>query len=141
MKNPLPVTLLGRLCKMNNLDWIDVVKLTIMTALPLGLRLGFSKKAFLEIFRDRKLILKMVLYWLFAIAALFLVFKFLILNEQDWVDVLKMVLVIVITLGFRFLFFKPVFADMLKNKPLFFKVSLFWLCFVGVVFLAVNWLT
>ena len=82
----------------------------------------------------------MLLYWLFAIAALFLVFKFLILNEHDWVDVLKMVLAIVITLGFRYLFFKPALADMLKNKKLFLKVSLSWLCFAGLIFLTVNWL-
>jgi hypothetical protein len=126
---------------MNHLDWIDVLKLTIMTALPLGLRLGFSKKAFMEIFQDKKLLCKMVLFWLLSIAVLFAIFKFLILNEHDWVDVLKMVLVVVFTLGFRYLFFKPVFADMLKDKRLFFKVSLFWLCFVGIVFLTVNWLT
>ena len=126
---------------MNHLDWIDVVKLTIMTALPLGLRLGFSKKAFLAIFQDKKLFCKMVLFWLISIAVLFVIFKFLILNEHAWDDVLKMVLVIAITLGFRYLFFKPVFADMLKDKKLFLKVSLFWLCFVGMVFLAVNWLT
>ena len=130
-----------KLVKMNHLDWIDVVKLTIMTALPLGLRLGFSKKAFLAIFQDKKLFCKMVLFWLISIAVLFVIFKFLILNEHAWDDVLKMVLVIVITLGFRYLFFKPVFADMLKDKKLFLQVSLFWLCFVGMVFLAVNWLT
>ena len=126
---------------MNHLDWIDVVKLTIMTALPLGLRLGFSKKAFMEIFQDKKLLCKMALFWILSIAILFLVFKFLILDKHAWDDVLKMVLVIVITLGFRYLFFKPVFSEMLKDKKLFFKVSLFWLCFVGMVFLAVNWLT
>lgn len=125
---------------MNHLDWVDVVKLSIMTVLPLGMRLGFSKKAFLDIFQDKKLFVEMLLYWLFAIAALFLVFKFLILNEHDWVDVLKMVLVIVITLGFRYLFFKPALADMLKNKKLFLKVSLSWLCFAGLIFLTVNWL-
>jgi len=125
---------------MNHLDWVDVVKLSIMTALPLGMRLGFSKKAFLEIFQDKKLFIKMLLYWFFAITALFLVFKLLILNDHDWVDVLKMVLVIMITLGFRYLFFKPVLADMLKDKKLFLKVSLFWFCFVGVIFLTVNWL-
>jgi len=126
---------------MNHLDWVDVVKLTIMTVLPLGLRLGFSKKAFMEIFQDKKLPCKMALFWILSIAVLFLVFKFLILNEHAWEDVLKMVLVIVITLGFRFLFFKPVLADMLNDKKLFLKVSLFWLCFVGFIFLIVNWLT
>ena len=40
---------------MNHLDWVDVVKLSIMTVLPLGMRLGFSKKAFLDIFQDKKL--------------------------------------------------------------------------------------
>jgi hypothetical protein len=126
---------------MNHLDWVDVVKLTIMTVLPLGLRLGFSKKAFMKIFQDKKLLCKMALFWILSIAVLFLVFKFLILNEHAWEDVLKMVLVIVITLGFRFLFFKPVLADMLNDKKLFLKVSLFWLCFVGFIFLIVNWLT
>jgi len=126
---------------MNHLDWVDVVKLTIMTVLPLGLRLGFSKKAFMEIFQDKKLLCKMALFWILSIAVLFLVFKFLILDEHAWEDVLKMVLVIVITLGFRFLFFKPVLADMLNDKKLFLKVSLFWLCFVGFIFLIVNWLT
>jgi len=126
---------------MNHLDWVDVVKLTIMTVLPLGLRLGFSKKAFMEIFQDKKLLCKMALFWILSIAILFLVFKFLILDEHAWEDILKMVLVIVITLGFRFLFFKPVLADMLNDKKLFLKVSLFWLCFVGFIFLIVNWLT
>ena len=83
----------------------------------------------------------MALFWILSIAILFLVFKFLILDEHAWEDILKMVLVIVITLGFRYLFFKPVFSEMLKDKKLFFKVSLFWLCFVGFIFLIVNWLT
>jgi hypothetical protein len=57
---------------MNNLDWIDVVKLTIMTALPLGLRLVFSKQAFLEIFKDKQLLLKMALFWLSSTVLVFL---------------------------------------------------------------------
>jgi len=57
---------------MNNLDWIDVVKITIMTALPLGLRLLFSKQAFLEIFKDKQLLLKMALFWLSSTVLVFL---------------------------------------------------------------------
>ena len=125
---------------MNHLDWLDVVKLTIMTALPLGLRLGFSKKAFLEIFKDKKLLLKMVLFWILSIVVIFLAFKLLILNEYDWVDLLKMVLVIATTLCFRFLFFKPTLTDLSKDKKLLVKVSLFWLCFAGLVFLLIQWL-
>ena len=125
---------------MNHLDWLDVVKLTIMTALPLGLRLGFSKKAFLEIFKNKKLLLKMVLFWILSIVVIFLAFKLLILNEYDWVDLLKMVLVIATTLCFRFLFFKPTLTDLSKNKVLLVKVSLFWLCFTGLVFLLIQWL-
>ena len=126
---------------MNHLDWLDVVKLTIMTALPLGLRLGFSKKAFLEIFKDKKLLLKMALFWILSIAVIFFGFKLFILNEYDWVDLLKMVLVIVTTLCFRFLFFKPTLTDLSKDKKLLVKVSLFWLCFAGLVFLLIQWLT
>ena len=125
---------------MNNLDWIDVVKLTIMTALPLGLRLVFSKQAFLEIFKDKKLLLRMALFWIFSIIILFLVFKFIILSQADWVNLLKMVLVIVTVLCFHFLFFKSTLKNVLKDKGLLFKVSLFWLGFAGIVFILIQWL-
>lgn len=49
---------------MNNLDWIDVVKLTIMTALPLGLRLAFSKRHFKELLQDKKQLLKIIVFWM-----------------------------------------------------------------------------
>ena len=123
---------------MNNLDWIDVAKLTIMTTLPLGLRLIISKQAFLETFKDKKLLLRMALFWIFSIIILFLGFKFIILSKADWVDLLKMVLVIVTALCFYFLFFKPTLAELAKNKKLLVKVSLFWLCFTGLVFLLIK---
>jgi len=125
---------------MNQVEWIDVARLSLMTVFPLLLRLGISKKLWAEIFSNKPLLLKMGLFWLVAIIVIFAVCKFFFMTNSAWDDALKIALVIVITLGFRWLFLRPALLEMLKDKATFFKVTLLFLCFAGFIFLVINWL-